>query len=62
MSIVTTIDTLVKKMKDNVRKMEIMMKLWENPLYDRKLKPFTPEDFEQIHSALVISRLDEVKN
>jgi dynein heavy chain len=62
MSIVTDVDALVKKMKENIKKMENMMKNWEKPLFDRKPKPFAPEDVEQIHQALVISRLEDVRN
>jgi dynein heavy chain len=62
MTIVSDVDILVKKMKENIRKMEIMMKTWEKPLFDRKPKPFAPEDVEQIHSALVITRLEDVRN
>lgn len=49
MSAVTTVDQLVKKMKDNVKKMDNIMVLWEKPLFERKPKPFAPEDVEQIH-------------
>lgn len=46
MQVVTDVDELVKKMKDNVRKMQDMMKLWHKPLFDRKMKPLFPEDLE----------------
>lgn len=46
MSIVTDVDLLVKKMKENIKKMEAMMKHWEKPLFERKPKPFPPEDVE----------------
>ena len=49
MTIVTDVDSLVKKMKENIKKMEAMMKHWEKPLFERKPKPFPPEDVEQIH-------------
>lgn len=38
MKIVTEVDELVKKMKDNVKKMTEIMKGWVKPLYDRKSK------------------------
>jgi len=44
MGIVRDVDELVKKMKENVRKMQEMMEKWEKPLFDRKNKPFYPED------------------
>jgi dynein heavy chain len=62
MSIVTDVDTLVKKMKENIRKIEGMMRAWEKPLFERKPKPFAPEDVEQSHQALVITRLEDVRN
>lgn len=62
MAVVTDQDQLVKKMKDNVKKIENMMHTWQKPLFERKLKPLFPEDLEQIHSALVISRLEDIKN
>jgi len=62
MSIVTDVDALVKKMKSNVAKIEEYMEAWEKPLFERKPKPFAPEDVEQSHQALVISRLEDVKN
>jgi hypothetical protein len=49
MAIVTDVDALVKKMKENIRKIEAMMKAWEKPLFERKPKPFAPEDVEQSH-------------
>jgi len=36
--IVSEVDELVKKMKDNVNKMKQLMALWEKPLFDRKNK------------------------
>ena len=38
MVIVSEVDELVKKMKDNVSKMKQLMALWEKPLFDRKNK------------------------
>jgi len=46
MAIVTDVDELVKKMKDNVKKMQELMAKWEKPLFDRKMKPLAPEDLE----------------
>jgi len=60
MGIVCEVDELVKKMKDNVKKMQLMMKTWEKPLFERKLKPLFPDDLEQTHQSLVIPRLEEV--
>lgn len=62
MNIVLDVEALVKKMKTNVNKITEMMKHWEKPLFERKPKPFPPEDVEQSHQALVISRLEDVKN
>jgi hypothetical protein len=46
MGIVKEVDDLVKKMKENVKKMVEMMVKWEKPLFERKLKPMYPEDLE----------------
>lgn len=46
LKIVQEVDALVKKMKENIVKMENMMSHWEKPLFDRKPKPFPPEDVE----------------
>jgi dynein heavy chain len=62
MTIVTEVDELVKKMKDNVRKMQEDMRKWERPLFERKMKPAAPEDLEQTHASLLMSRFDEIRN
>ena len=60
--IVSEVDELVKKMKDNVNKMKQLMALWEKPLFDRKMKPLLPEDLEQTHSSMVMPKLEDIKN
>jgi dynein heavy chain len=62
MQIVTDVDELVRKMKNNVQKMQDMMKLWEKPLFDRKMKPLSPEDVEQTHQSLIMPRLEDIRN
>jgi hypothetical protein len=62
MEIVTDVDELVKKMKDNVGKMQALMAKWEKPLFERKMKPLAPEDLEQTHQSLVMPRLEDVRN
>lgn len=62
MEIVKDVDDLVKKMKENVKKMYELMSKWERPLFERKMKPMLPEDLEQMHNALVMPRLEDVKN
>jgi dynein heavy chain, axonemal len=59
---ITDVSNLVKKMKENVRKMEHMMKGWCRPLYDRKNKPMSPDDLEQTHGASVDQRLSNIKD
>jgi dynein heavy chain len=49
MKIVTEVDDLVKKMKENVRKMHEIMEKWTRPLYERKNKALLAEDVEQTH-------------
>jgi len=46
MTIVNEVDELVRKMKENVSKIQEMMVHWEKPLFERKAKPFLPEDLE----------------
>jgi hypothetical protein len=36
-------------MKDNVKKIQNMMALWEEPLFERKMRPSFPDDLEQTH-------------
>jgi len=62
MKIVTEVDELVKKMKDNVRKMNEITKNWAKPLYERKNKALLAEDVEQTHQAVVQPRLEEIRN
>lgn len=62
MSIVTEVDELVKKMKDNVTRMTELMDQWKKPLFERKNKPMLPEDVEQTHTANVMPRLEDIKN
>ena len=49
MKICTEVDELVKKMKENVRKMGDIMDQWSKPLYERKTKALVAEDVEQQH-------------
>lgn len=62
MAIVTDVDQLVKKMKDNVKEMQGFMKGWaEKKLFERRAKPLPPEEVEQNHAALVESKLSIIK-
>lgn len=61
MLVVTDVDELVKKMKDNVKQMKKKMSNWTQPLFERKLKPQLPEDVENFHNASVLPRLEEIK-
>lgn len=62
MAVITDISELVKKMKENVKKMKKMTDSWCKPLYDRKNKPMTPDDLEQTHGASVDQRLSLIKD
>lgn len=62
MKIVTEVDELVKKMKENIRKMHDIMEKWVKPLYERKNKALPAEDVEQTHQALVGPRLEDIRN
>jgi len=59
---ITEVSQLVKKMKENVKKMQFMMDTWCKPLYDRKNKPMAPDDLEQTHGASVDQRLSMIKD
>jgi len=61
MGLVKDVDELVKKMKENVRQMLESMKKWEKPLFERKNKPSQPDDLEQIHSAAVMGRHEDIR-
>jgi len=61
MNIILEVDELVKKMKDNVKKMQNMMEEWKKtPFFERKMKALYPDDLEQTHQSLVIPRLEDV--
>jgi dynein heavy chain len=62
MEIVKEVDGLVKKMKDNVSKMQVFMIEWEKPLYERKMKPLPPDELIQLHESLKMPRLEDIKN
>jgi len=62
LKICTEVDELVKKMKENVRKMHEMMEKWTKPLYERKNKALPAEDVETSHAAMVGPRLEDVRN
>jgi len=62
MQIVTEVDELVKKMKENVSKMIELMNQWSKPLFERKTRTMLPEDVETIHNATVNARFDTIKS
>jgi dynein heavy chain len=62
MVIVTDVNELVKKIKENVSKMIEIMNQWsETPLFQRKNKTQSPEDVEQLHNASVSARFDQIR-
>jgi dynein heavy chain len=61
MDVVTDVDELVRLMKDNVRKMQAMMIKWQETLFDRRMKPFPPDELEQNHQSLVGPKLEDIK-
>ena len=62
MNIVKEIDELVKKMKDNIAKMQDFMSQWKKPLFERKMKPQPPDELIQFHESLKMPRLEDIKN
>jgi dynein heavy chain len=61
MEIVTEVKELVEKMKKNVQTMKELMEGWQRPLYERKLKANPPDDVENLHTAAVSSRFEEIR-
>lgn len=59
---VNEVDTLVKHMKENVSKMQTMMKKWKSPLFERRLRTQPPEELDSTHQSLVGPRLEDIKN
>lgn len=62
MNIVTEVDELVKKMKENVSKMIELMNQWSKPLFERKTRTMLPEDVETLHNATVNARFDTIRS
>jgi len=62
MAVVSDVDDLVRKMKENVKKMQEYMEAWKKPLFERKMKPLPPEDLQQTHESLVMPRLEDIRN
>jgi hypothetical protein len=44
MSTILEVDELVGKMKNNIKKIQNMMVSWEEPLFERKMRPSFPDD------------------
>jgi dynein heavy chain len=59
---VSDVDQLVKKMKDNVLKMQDMMGNWMKPLFERKAKTMAPDDLESTHASLVMPRHEDIRS
>jgi hypothetical protein len=38
------------------------MQKWEKPLFERKNKPYIPEELETNHQSSVMPRLEDIKN
>jgi len=62
MLVVTDVNELVIKMKDNVKKILNLMKDWEEPLFERKMRPSIPDDLMQTHDSLIMPRLEDIRN
>ena len=44
MKVILEVDELVGKMKNNIQKITNMMTAWEEPLFERKMRPSFPDD------------------
>jgi len=60
MKIVSEINALVRKMKDNEEKILVTMATWTKPLYERK-KTMDPDMVTNFHGATVEPRRDDIK-
>jgi dynein heavy chain len=61
MKIVTDVDVLVAKMKQNVTKIETVMTSWRKPLFERRAKTAEPDLVATIHNAAVELDRDNIK-
>jgi hypothetical protein len=41
--------------------MQQMMVKWKDSLFDRRMKPFPPDELEQNHQSLVGPKLEDIK-
>jgi dynein heavy chain len=62
MDVVTRVNELVIKMKDNVKKILNLMQGWEEPLFERKMRPSFPDDLAQNHDSLIMPRVEDIRN
>jgi dynein heavy chain len=62
MKIVTEVDVLVKKMKDNVAAIRSKMEDWRKPLFERKAKTADPEMVATIHNATVEAERENIRS
>jgi hypothetical protein len=62
MTVILEVDELVAKMKNNIQKIQNMMMGWEDPLFERKMRPSFPDDLQQTHESLKMPRLEDIRN
>jgi dynein heavy chain len=62
MTVILEVDELVAKMKNNIQKIQNMMISWEEPLFERKMRPSFPDDLQQTHESLKMPRLEDIRN
>jgi dynein heavy chain, axonemal len=62
MKIVSEVDVLVKKMKDNVMGIRSKMEDWRKPLFERKAKTADPEMVATIHNAAVEAERENIRS
>lgn len=62
MLVVKDVNNIVTNMKNNLEKIEKILKDWaKKPLIERKTKPMVPDDFIQQHMALVSAKHNEIQ-
>jgi len=62
MTVILEVDELVAKMKNNIQKIQNMMISWEEPLFERKMRPSFPDDLQQTHESLKMPRIEDIRN
>jgi len=61
MAQVENVHSILKTMKDNLSKIEVILKEWNKPMVERKAKPLEKDEFERMAKALKVARFAQLK-